>query len=96
MSRRPSTLFLGGILVLVAVLAMLLPVGPAEEAVERSLLQQKRTLVRSLDLTDLCLFTEASYTRHLATIDLSTPFQDSPMTLEHFPSGALAPPPAIR
>jgi len=50
--------------------------------------------VKSLELTDLCLFTEASYTRHLAMADRFTPFQDSPMVFEHFPSGAVTGPPA--
>lgn len=53
-------------------------------------------MVGRLQLTDLCLFTEASYTRHLAMTDLSTPFQDSPFSFEHFPTGALvAPPPHL-
>jgi hypothetical protein len=47
------------------------------------------SLVRALQLTDLCLFTEASYTRHLSMADLNTPFQDSPLAFEHFPSGSL-------
>jgi hypothetical protein len=51
-------------------------------------------LVKSLELTDLCLFSEASYTRHLSMADRFTPFQDSPLVFEHFPSGALAGPPA--
>ena len=50
--------------------------------------------VRTLELTDLCLFSEASYTRNLSLADRFTPFQDSPMAFEHFPSGALAGPPA--
>lgn len=49
--------------------------------------------VRTLQLTDLSLFSEASYTRNLALADRFTPFQDSPMALEHFPSGAVAGPP---
>jgi predicted membrane channel-forming protein YqfA (hemolysin III family) len=56
-------------------------------------IQQKKLLVRDLDLTDLCLFTEASYTRHLTQADRHTPFQDSPMALEHFPSGSIVSPP---
>ncbi len=51
-------------------------------------------LVKRLELTDLCLFTEANYTRHLSQADLHTPFQDWPMALEHFPSGSLVVPPA--
>lgn len=57
-------------------------------------LQAKADLVGKLDLTDLCLFTEASYTRHLSLADLHTPFQNGPMSLEHFPSGSLVMPPA--
>ncbi|WP_411293302.1 hypothetical protein [Thiohalomonas denitrificans] len=50
-------------------------------------------LVRELRLTDLCLFTEARYTRHPSQADLHTPFQDHPLALEHFPSGSLVGPP---
>jgi len=55
-----------------------------------------RRQVSELRLTDLCLFTEARYTRHPAMADLHSPFQDHPTALEHFPSGALvAPPPHL-
>jgi hypothetical protein len=57
-------------------------------------LAHKAALVKSLQLTDLCLFTEASYTRHLAMADLNTPFQDSPLSFEHFPTGSLVAPPS--
>ena len=49
-------------------------------------------MVRRLELTDLCLFTEARYTRHPSQADLHAPFQDHPMSLEHFPSGSLVGP----
>ena len=59
--------------------------------------QELGNLVQRLGLTDLCLFTEASYTRHLSSADFHTAFQDSPMALEHFPSGSLVThPPATR
>jgi len=51
-------------------------------------------LVRELGLSDLCLFTEARYTRHPSTADLQSAFQDHPMSLEHFPSGSIMEPPA--
>ena len=51
-------------------------------------------LVSELGLSDLCLFTEARYTRHLSQADLNTAFQDHPLSLEHFPSGSLVLPPA--
>jgi len=52
-----------------------------------------RALVRELGLTDLSLFTEARYTRHLSQADLHSPFQDYPTALDHFPSGSLVAPP---
>ena len=56
--------------------------------------QSERTrLVQSLHITDLCLFTEASYTRHLSQADRFAAFQDHPLALEHFPSGSLTAPP---
>jgi hypothetical protein len=51
-------------------------------------------LVARLGLTDLALFTEARYTRHPTQADLHSAFQDHPVALEHFPTGALLPPPA--
>ena len=55
--------------------------------------RQRREVVRVLTLTDLCLFTEARYTRHPSMADLHAPFQEHPMSLEHFPSGGLMPVP---
>jgi hypothetical protein len=62
---------------------------------QRPLLAEKGRMVKKLGLTDLCLFTEASYTRHLSQADLHTPFQDYPMSLEHFPSGSIMSPPEM-
>ncbi len=45
--------------------------------------------LRGLQLTDLCLSTEARYTRHPALTDRHAPFQEHPLALEHFPSGSL-------
>ena len=49
----------------------------------------KTSLLQGLQLTDVCLSTEARYTRHPAMADRHAPFQDNPLALEHFPSGAL-------
>jgi hypothetical protein len=54
----------------------------------------RREMVAQLGLTDLCLFTEARYTRHLSQADLHSAFQDHPLAFEHFPSGSLVTPPA--
>jgi hypothetical protein len=58
-------------------------------------LKEKREMVGRLGLTDLCLFTEANYTRHLTQADGHVPFQDHPVSLEHFPSGSLLRPPSM-
>lgn len=66
--------------------------GQAAAHVER---RERARLVRELMLTDLCLFTEARYTRHPAMADLHSAFQDHPFSLEHFPSGSLLSPPPL-
>ena len=50
-------------------------------------------LAKRLGLTDLCLFTEARYTRHLSQADRHSAFQEYPGAFEHFPSGSLVPRP---
>jgi hypothetical protein len=59
-------------------------------------LTEKKQLVQKLGLTDLCLFTEARYTRHLSQADLFSAFQNHPMSFEHFPSGSLTLPPILK
>jgi hypothetical protein len=46
-----------------------------------------------LGLTDLCISTEARYTRHPAVIDRVVPFMDHPGAIEHFPTGSFWSPP---
>jgi hypothetical protein len=96
MAPRHSTLYIGGTGILWLLLAGLLACSRFAVVAALPALSRKAQLVRELELTDLCLFTEASYTRHLAMTDLNTPFQDSPGSFEHFPTGALvAPPPHL-
>ncbi len=60
-------------------------------------LKAQAVIAEKLGLTDLCLSTEANYTRHPSQADLHTPFADGPASLEHFPSGSLVmPSPAVR
>jgi hypothetical protein len=59
---------------------------------DRSLAEMQR-MTKNLGLTDLCLFTEASYTRHLSQTDLHAAFQDHPAGFDYFPSGSLVLPP---
>jgi hypothetical protein len=57
------------------------------------LLRQEADVVRNLGLTDLCLATDARYTRHLSQADGFAAFQSHPLALEHFPSGSVLGPP---
>jgi hypothetical protein len=60
-------------------------------------IRKQALIVKEFGLTDLCLSTEASYTRHPSVADRHTPFQDHPVCLEHFPSGSIiSPPPALQ
>jgi len=94
MEFRKSTVFLTFFLTCALVLGSLLLVHPRFTHEEHEKSQAKRRhLVQKLGLTDLCLFTEARYTRHLSQADLHSPFQDHPMAFEHFPSGSVVMPP---
>jgi hypothetical protein len=90
---RKSTLFFSVVAIQVLLLggAAVHAVSQRPRGAER--LRGEASLVRQLGLTDLCLFTEAQYTRHPSLADLHTPFQDHPMAFEHFPSGSLVNPP---
>jgi hypothetical protein len=90
---RKSSIF---ILVICLNLALLLLLAVhtrrAEQAAEISK-ALSAGLVKEFRLTDLCLFTEARYTRHPSMADFHAPFQDHPGALDHFPSGSLVSPP---
>jgi hypothetical protein len=92
---RKSNLFLCYLLIsLLLLIALGFHASYRRQAALMSL-AEKREMVRSLELTDLCLFTEANYTRHISQADLHAPFQDHPFSLEHFPSGSLLQPPEM-
>lgn len=87
---RPSSLALGllgcaGLTLIAALLDARLSANLPEPAM--------RAQVIAWGLTDLALFTEARYTRHPSQADTHAAFQDHPGALEHFPTGALMPPP---
>ncbi len=90
---RKSNLFLISIAVSLVLIFLMFAHASFQQNAEIQSIKEKMDLVGKLELTDLCLFTEASYTRHLSQADLHTAFQDSPMSLEHFPSGSLVGPP---
>ena len=78
----------GGLLLVLSTVDAMLGARTAQNRLQRS-----SEIVARLALTDLALFTEARYTRHLSQADRHSAFQDHPMALEHFPSGALVGPP---
>ena len=90
---RKSDLFLVFIAINLFLLCLMFVHASFQETADLPLLNRKAELVTRLELTDLCLFTEARYTRHPSQADLNTPFQDHPLSLEHFPSGSLVPAP---
>jgi Tfp pilus assembly protein PilV len=85
-------LFIGLILVEMAVLAVLLLSGQTAIRDRQSQRAAKRLLVNQLMLTDFALWTEARYTRNPSQADLFTPFQDFPSAIEHFPAGSIMAP----
>lgn len=94
MTRKsgPFLFILSLLLALYAVMFLHSAAGTVKAAASLSAVAEE---VRRLGLTDLCLFPDANYTRHLSQADRHAPFQDAPMALEHFPSGSIASPPAV-
>ncbi|MCK9396723.1 MAG: hypothetical protein M0Q44_14170 [Methylobacter sp.] len=90
---RNSSLFFLCLSTEVLLLGLLLVHASFSESARQETVEEKAAMVKSLKLTDLCLFTEARYTRHLSQADLNTAFQDHPLSLEHFPSGSFTQPP---
>jgi len=91
---RKSTLYLIFITVNSLILFFFLLVYPALiKKAHNDRITEEKKLVNALGITDLCLFTEARYTRHPSQSDFHSAFQDHPMALEHFPSGSLVSPP---
>jgi hypothetical protein len=93
---RKSTLFLTLTSLNLLFGALLVLHAGLSRAGAGALRASSRDLVRRLQLTDLCLFTEARYTRHPTMADHHAPFQDHPMALEHFPTGSLVTPPLFQ
>jgi hypothetical protein len=86
---RKSTMFFLSLGVLAALAAAAWTHAAYQREQGQATLQERAEMVKKLSLTDLCLFTEARYTRHPTQADRHSPFQDHPMSLEHFPSGSL-------
>jgi hypothetical protein len=93
---RKSTLFIFVTSINIILLLLLMLHSWISLRTAEAFLRPSADLARELQLTDLCLFTEARYTRNPSMADLHTPFQDHPLALEHFPSGSLVTPPRVR
>ena len=89
-----SKIFIGFILVELLILTALYSYSVYDRQVNWSMgLPAKRQLVSQLGLTDFAIWTEARYTRHPSQADFFSPFQDFPLSLEHFPAGSVIAPP---
>lgn len=93
MALRKSTLFFAVILLQLILAFSLLGHARFRMATDLPALRSMAEMSAQLGLSDLCLFTEASYTRHPAMTDFSTPFQNGHGIPEHFPTGSLIAPP---
>lgn len=91
--QRKSDVFFCFLLIGFLLLGLMFVDAAVSQRLDQPWMAQRRAIVKTLALTDLCLTTEARYTRHPSMADAHTPFQDHPMALDHFPTGALMVPP---
>ncbi len=89
---RRSSIFFIYIAITFIILCLFFIQSSIEIRMREGEIRMKKETVRVLGITDLCLFTEARYTRHPSMADQHTPFQDYPLSLEHFPSGSMVNP----
>ncbi len=88
MKLRPVYL-LGIVLLFCALFDGLLFVKLSQRLQENQVQFKKiMVVVSALGLSDLCVSTEARYTRHPAVSDPVVPFMDYPGAVEHFPTGS--------
>ena len=90
---RKSSLCLSLLGIFLLLLGLMFTHASVQREADRQAIGRIAGVVKDLELTDLSLFTEARYTRHLSQADLFAAFQDHPAALEHFPTGAIAGPP---
>jgi hypothetical protein len=90
---RKSSIFITFILGCTLALGLAFIDALVQTAGDLPLLRQEIKVVETLQLTDLCLATEARHTRHPSQVDWHSPFQSHPGALDHFPSGAIIQPP---
>lgn len=86
---RPAQIFFFIILFLIALdTALYSHVSFQQKIMQRDTTRLNDIVTAGLGLTDLCLATEARYTRHPAVSDPIAPFMDYPGAMEHFPTGS--------
>lgn len=82
--------------VLAALLAAVVGLGSGVGRTDQGMVVSRevnRALVEELRLTDLALWSEASYCRHPTQADGFAAWADHPAAMERFPAGSLVPPP---
>ena len=89
MPPRNADLFAGFLALGVLLIGLMLADAAVSRRLDEGAVRQRRAIVNTLTLTDLCLSTETRSTRHPSLADLHTPFQDHPLALDRFPSGSL-------
>jgi hypothetical protein len=94
MITRKSNFFLWGLAIGICLFSVLFIHVFYADRNSAPFLRERMAMVEHYGLTDLCLFTDARYARNPAVADRATPFQDHPVSLEHFPSGSMVGPPA--
>lgn len=86
-------IFIGILFFQITLLLLLTGNGKVVSHRMQSQLAANRELAKTLQLTDLAIWTEARYTRHPSQADFFSPFQDFPACMEHFPAGTIVSPP---
>ncbi len=93
---RPVHLLLLVLVVLCCVNFVFYALGRQRLRIQEENIELFDIVTSGLGLTDLCVATEARYTRHPAVSDPIAPFMDHPGALEHFPTGSFWAPPLLR
>ncbi len=95
---RPSaewSRLLAALGLLAALLATAVGIAAAPRPPEEAGQGSNQRLVLELGLTDLALWSEATYCRHPSQADRFAAWADHPLALEHYPAGSIVPPPRL-
>lgn len=91
--RRPASILLIFLLILGTVNLALFISSYQRRNKQKEITHLYDIAAAGIGLTDLCISTEARYTRHPAVSDPVVPFMDYPGAIEHFPTGSFWAPP---